>query len=388
MFKNSLLSRRRLLHAGLSVVAGVGAVTVGKNKYLQYRIYALDNPKRDFRVAGQTPLKKRAAAKGLIYGAAAMQDYLISNKNFQTSFVRECGILVPENDLKWDAIRPTPERFDFTKSDWLAKFARTHGMLFRGHTLVWHQQLPQWFKEVVNRQNAEKFLLEHITTVTKRYAGQMHSWDVVNEAIQPQDGRADGLRNTPWLEFLGADYIELAFRAAAAADPKAMLVYNDYGIEYDYQEHETRRTIVLKLLERLKSRGVPIHALGMQSHLMGHERRFNLKKLRSFLTDVASLGLKIIITELDVVDQKLPLNTTVRDRIIAAHYKDYLSVVLDEPAVIAVLTWGLSDKYTWHSSFNPRSDGAPVRTLLLDTNMKRKLVWNAMARAFDQAPKR
>ncbi|WP_414585913.1 endo-1,4-beta-xylanase [Scytonema sp. PCC 10023] len=388
MFKNSSITRRRFVYMGVSGLAGATAVAVGKDSYQMYQSQALDNLKRDFKVVGQTPLKKRATAKGLIYGAASGRDFLVSDKNLKTSIVRECGILVPENELKWDAVRPAPDKFDFTRADWLAQFARTHNMLFRGHTLVWYMQLPNWFKEVVNRQNAEKFLVEHITTVTKRYAGRMHSWDVVNEAIEPDDGQKAGLRKSPWLQFLGPDYIELAYRVAAQADPKAMLVYNENALEYSGRKEEVKRTAVLKLLERLKSRGTPIHALGIQSHLVAQEGALNAKKLRTFLSDVASLGLKILITELDVSDQKLPSDPAVRDRIVASVYEDYLSVVLDEKAVIAVLNWGLSDRHTWLSTFTPRSDGAPVRPLPLDSSFKPKLAWNAMARAFDQARKR
>ncbi|TFI51781.1 endo-1,4-beta-xylanase [Mastigocladus laminosus UU774] len=387
MLKKVSLSRRNFLYASLSVLAGTSAVGIETDRNFMYS-QVLDNSSKEFKVVGKTSLKDRAKAKGLMYGAAAVQDDLVSNKDLKTSFIRECNMLVPDYQLKWDNIRPTPKKFDFTKSDWLAQFAQFHNIFFRGHTLVWHQALPVWFQEVVNYKNAENFLVEHIKTVTKHYRGRIHSWDVVNEAIEPDDGRTDGLRKTPWLEFLGTDYIELAFRTAAACDPKAMLVYNDYGLEYEAYQDGAKRTAVLKLLERLKSRGTPIHALGMQSHLMGHIPDFNAKKLRSFLADVASLGLKILITELDVIDQKLTSDPIVRDRIVARIYEDYLNIVLDERAVIAVLTWGLSDKYTWVSNFFPRSDKLAVRPLPLDSNMKSKLAWNAVARAFDHAPKR
>jgi endo-1,4-beta-xylanase len=300
-------------------------------------------------------------------------------------FAQECGILVPENDMKWKTLRPTPDSFNFVQSDWLAEFAEEHKMLLRGHTLVWHEALPKWFKDTVNRQNALPILLKHIETVAGRYAGKIHSWDVVNEVVLPKDGRSDGLRNTPWLQLLGPDYIDIAFRAAAKADPQALLVYNDYGLDYDTREHEAKRVAVLKLLERLKSKGTPIQAFGMQAHLWGDETRFNPKKLKVFLQEIAGLGLKILITEMDVRDQKLPVDADVRDRIVAGVYEDYLSVVLEEPAVIAVLTWGLSDRYTWLSEFNPRDDKAPVRTLPLDRRLQRKLAWNAIARAFDNA---
>jgi endo-1,4-beta-xylanase len=165
-------------------------------------------------------------------------------------------------------------------------------------------------------------------------------------------------------------------------------VYNDYGLDYNTPEDEGRRVAVLRWLERLKSIGTPVHALGIQAHLRADETRFNPRKLRTFLNDVAGLGLKLIISELDVADNKLPKDVNVRDRIVAGVYEDYLSVVLDEPAVIALITWGLSDRSTWLSQHTPREDKAPVRPLPLDDQLNRKLAWNAIARAFDKAPRR
>jgi endo-1,4-beta-xylanase len=392
MSKNRLMTRRNVLWLGLGTVASMGAVANSKEMYKNQKIQSLYNPKRNFAVVGEASLKQRALDKKLIYGAAALYKDLSTQTEFATSFAQECGMLVPEWEFKWSAgnalLRPGPDKFDFSATDWMANFAQTHGLLFRGHTLVWGLSLPSWFKETVNPQNAEQFLVNHIKTVVGRYAGRMHSWDVVNEAIEPFDKRADNLRKNPWLEFLGPDYIDLAFRIAAQTDPKAMLVYNDYGLDYDNSKDEARRKGVLKLLENLKSKGTPIHALGIQAHLAGDSTEFNAKKVRNFLKEVANLGLKILITELDVVDKNLPLDVTVRDRIIAGVYEDYLSVALDEPAVIAVVTWGLSDGYTYISEFEPRADGAPVRPLPLDTNLKRKLAWNAIARSLKRTSRR
>ena len=290
-------------------------------------------------------------------------------------------------------VRPSTSSFNLTETDSFARFASDHGMLFRGHPLIWHDLIPQWLTDKFNNPNTtskeiENIFINHVSTIVRRYAGRTHSWDVVNEGIETDDGRADGLKNTPWLKFLGPDYIDLAFRVAAEADPKAILVYNENGLENDVSKDEAKRTAVLKLLERLKSKGTPIHALGVQSHIWAGGNDFNLKKLRKFLADVASLGLKIMITELDVTDKDLPVNIDDRDRIVAGIYEDYLSVVLDEPAVIAIITWGLSDRYTWLSSYAPRSDHAPLRPLPLDSDLKHKLAWNAIARAFDKARKR
>lgn len=389
MARKQIAIGRRAFLLGLGSLAGAGAVSVGGGlSQLNNQILAIASQGRDFTVVGETPLRDRAAAKGLIYGAATVKRMLDSDPEYARRFAQECGILVPDWQLKWRTVHPTPKSFDFAAADWLAEFARAHQMLFRGHTLVWHEDLPPWFQEQVNSQNAKQILLKHITTLVKHYAGKIHSWDVVNEAILPDDHQVRGLRNTPWLKLLGPDYIEIAFRAAAEADPRALLVYNDHHLDYDRSDDERRRTAVLRLLERLKSRGVPIHALGMQAHLNAEETRFNSKKLRNFLQEIAGLGLKITITEMDVTDQKLPRDVGVRDRIIAGMYEDYLSVVLDEPATIAVLTWGLSDRYSWLTKYKPRDDRASVRPLPLDAQYRRKLAWKAMARAFDNAPVR
>jgi endo-1,4-beta-xylanase len=387
MRQQKLLTRRRTLYLGLGTLAGIGALTTGKfiNNFQQKQVLA--NQHRTFNVVGTTPLKERAARKGLIYGADCGTLDLQSAPELQTVLVQECAMLVT-GFLKWDMLRPTADNFNFTRGDWYVKFAEQHRLLLRGHTLVWHDALPRWFKETVNQQNAQQFLQQHIEKVVGHYTGKMHSWDVVNEAINVEDGLSNGFRKSPWLDLLGADYIDNAFRLAAQVDPKALLVYNDYGLEYDTPEDEAKRNAVLKLLERLKSKGTPVHAFGMQSHLLGDETRFNPEKLRTFFRNVASLGLKILITEMDVIDKKLSSDITVRDRIIAGVYEDYLSAALDEKAVIAVISWGLSDRYTWLSTFQPRTDKASVRPLPFDDQMQRKLAWNAIARAFDNAPKR
>lgn len=387
MLKKQILYSRRAFLFGLGTLAGASTCTIA-SRMKQPVADLMQNFEagiRNFRVVGDTPLRDRASAKGLIYGAATGYQQLSRDAAFANHLARECGILVAEGGLKWKDIQPHPNTLDFKQGDWLAKFARDRGLLFRGHTLIWHQALPDWFAEKVNRQNAEQILIEHITTVAGRYAGTMHSWDVVNEAIYPADGRSDGLRRTPWLDLLGPQYIDLAFQAAARADPQALLVYNDHRMDYDTPEMEARRVSVLKVLEGLKSRQTPVQALGIQGHLFAEEMPFNPKKLRKFLSDVAGLGLKILITELDVTDRKLPSDINIRDRLVAGVYEDYLDVVLDEPAVIGVLTWGLSDRYTWLSSYRPRQDGLSVRPLPLDVNFNRKLAWNAIARAFDRS---
>lgn len=387
MFKNLRLNRRQALWFGLTTLAGMGTIGGHKFSSLAQQIAAVSSS-TNFTAVGTNSLRQRAAAKGLIYGAAVRHKSLASNPTFNKSFANECGVLVPEWDLKWATLRPDINSFDFTYADWLANYARNQKMLFRGHTLVWHDSLPAWFGQKVNQSNAKQVLLKHIETVVRRYAGQIHSWDVVNEAINIKDGRSDGLRNTPWLKLLGPDYIEIAFRAAAKADPKALLVYNDYGLDVDYWEDEAKRSAVLKLLERLKSKGTPIHALGIQAHMEARTTRFNPSRLVEFVRRVAKLGLKVMITEMDVRDTNLPNDPVIRANAVAYVYKDYLSAVLKEPSVIGVMTWGLSDRYTWLAEDGQPLTGAPVKPLPLDYDFKRKSAWYAIASALDQAPKR
>jgi endo-1,4-beta-xylanase len=328
-------------------------------------------------------LRLRAESRGLLYGACGSHRALAEDSEYARHFAAECGILVPENDLKMGPLRPTPERFDFERSDWLAEFATKHGMKLRGHTLVWHNQLPKWFEAVATAGNARQLMESHIREVAGRYRGRMHSWDVVNEAIDPKSGRPDGLRKTPWLERLGPEYLEMAFHAAAEADPKAMLVYNDFGLDYDQPDQQARRVAVLGLLRRLKKGGVPLHAFGTQAHLSANNANFKAETVKRFFGEVAELGLKILITELDVKDNGLPEEFADRDAAVARHYESYLNAALANKVVIAVLTWGLSDRYTWLSRQTTRPSGTGGRCMPLDREFQRKPAWDAMARAFD-----
>ena len=341
------------------------------------------------RAAADDSLRARAAARGLLYGAAAAYGPLQRDPGYAAHFAEECGILVPENVLKWGPVHPEPERFDFTAADFLAGFAAKNAMRMRGHTLVWHNQLAPWFRTTVTAENARAHLEMHIRTVMGHFQGRMHSWDVVNEAVHPPDGRDDGLRKTPWLEMLGPEYLDMAYTIAAEADPRALLCYNDYGLDYDTPADAAKRAAVLKLLRGLVRRKVPVQGFGMQAHLSARQRKdFKPETLRRFFGEIADLGLKILITELDVADQSLPADIAGRDSAVAAVYESYLTAALAEPAVVAVLTWGLTDKYTWLASQQRRDDGAPVRVLPLDRDYQRKPAWRAMVKAFDAAEKR
>ncbi len=331
-----------------------------------------------------------AAAKGILFGTEVRDEVLTADPALADVVTEDAALVVPGLELKWPALRPSADRYDFAAADRLLQFTETAGLGLRGHTLVWHEVIPDWLKREAEAGRLKQRVDEHIARVVGHYAGKMHSWDVANEVLEPRHGQPGGLRNSMFLKALGPGYIEAAFRTAAKADPGALLCINEYDLEYDHPQHESRRQAMLALLTDLVSRGVPVHALGIQAHLEVGKYRFDPGLLRAFLAKVTKLGLQIFITELDVNDRALPPDEIARDRAVAAHYGEFLAAALAEPAVTTVLTWGLSDKYSWLSTVSEqrRADGRPTRGLPYDENLIRKPAWQAIADAFAKAPAR
>ena len=204
------------------------------------------------------------------------------------------------------------------------------------------------------------------------------------------------------LRALGPDYFEAAFREARAADPGALLLYNDYDLELDAPDQAARRDALFHLLDRLQKARIPIDGVGLQSHLkLARMAEFHEKTYRAFLHDLAQRGLKICITELDVDDRGAPAaaeerdrrRAAERDRAVADVYARFLAVALDEPAVAALVTWGLVDPYSWlnHTKYFTqfvRADGLPQRPLLYDAGFRPKPACDAVLHALEQAPRR
>jgi len=347
------------------------------------------------------PLRVVGARRGILAGCAVQVQHLRDDPMYAALVAQQAGIIVEESALKMGPLRPSPTEFFFDNADYLFAFAKQHKMKVRGHNFVWHQQVPKWFDGFVTQANAERVLVEHIERVGGRYAGRVHSWDVVNEAIEIKDGLAGGFRNSPWQKLLpGKDaevprYIEIAFRTARRADPKAMLVYNDYGIEGSDAQSEAKRKAVMTLLRNMQARGIPLDALGVQSHLSagshdayGPEFAYGAG-LRAMIAEVRTMGLKVLLTEMDVNDRKLPADNVVRDVAVASTYGGYLREALADESVIALLTWGISDKYTWLDYGNQqREDKSPQRCLPFDSQMQAKAAFFAEREALDGAVKR
>lgn len=329
-------------------------------------------------------LRERAAARGLLYGAAA-KTFELGDPAFSEALAREAGILVPEYEMKRDAVEAVRGRFDFSGVDALLAFAHRHRMAFRGHPLVWHLANPDWLVDALSSSRDSTLLTGYITTVVDRLRGRLHSVDVVNEALLPSDGRADALRETPWLKAFGPGYIDAAYHAAHAADPDLLLVYNDWGCEAGAPGNDRARAATLNFLERALARGVPIHALGLQGHLAAFGAAVDQNKLHVFLEQVRALGLKILVTEHDVDDRGGPTDAVLRDKAVADASRRFLDVMLGCEATIAVLTWGLSDRFLEPAGWRETLWRGPPRELPLDSDLQRRAMWRAMAASFARA---
>jgi endo-1,4-beta-xylanase len=371
--------RRRILAGGLAVL---GAAMVPLRA----------SPGR---AAEAATLRKLAAQKGLVFGTTIAASQITGDRPFVDLVGQEAALVVAENEMKWQVMnRGAPGDDDYGPADTIANFAAANHLVLRGHNLLWYHRTPNWYFDLTDRQEQERAVVAHIKQLAGRYRGRIHSWDVVNEPIEPRDGRQDGLRTAVFLETLGPEYLDLAYHTARDADPDARLVVNEYDIELDAPEQEARRIALLHLLERMQRSGTPVEAVGIQAHLTAvGGPPFSARLLRRFLADIAGLGLTIQITELDVTDENAPADVTVRDSLVADTYRRFLDAALDEPAVKMVVTWGLSDRYSWivrRETYQAkwRTDDVESRPLPFDAGLEAKPAFEAMVHSFSHAPPR
>ena len=326
-------------------------------------------------------LRSAGVTRNLLVGCATQDHHLTDAPDYVELLKAQASILVTENVMKFGPLRPTPTTFFFDDADRVVNFAKANEMKMRGHNFVWHKNLGKWFDGYATSANAEQILVDHIETVAGRYAGQLHSWDVVNEAVLVEDGLPDGLRKSPWLTLMGPGYLDVAYRTARRADPKAMLVYNDYGIEGENEAAQKKREAVLALLRGMQDRKVPIDAMGVQSHLSAGPNHTYGEGLMKLLDQVHAMGLKVLVTEMDVNDRDLPPDIPARDAAVADVYGKYLGMVTPHPAVCAVVTWGITDRWTWLNSEASRKDGQHERPLPFDEALTPKPAFTAMVGA-------
>jgi endo-1,4-beta-xylanase len=324
-----------------------------------------------------------ASARGLHFGAAAENNMPGLPRAYQELFLQQCELF--SADLSWASTGPTPGAVDLSRVDPTLSFAFNHGLRLTGSHLLWYEAFPSWFGHAGNRDRINEVVVEHVTQMVSTFRGRTFSWNVVNEAIEPREGRSDGLRVRGLFDRIDLSAIILAFRAAKDADPQALLTYNDYGLESDTAEQQARRDTLLRLLDTFARNNTPIGAIGLQSHLiLGDDQPFNEVKYRKFLSNISSRGLKIIISELDVLEPASQHSTLDTDRAVADLYTRFLSTALDERAVTAVVVWALSDRYSWLRERKRRA----LRPLPFDENFRPKPAFYAILDALRHAPSR
>jgi len=329
--------------------------------------------------AGPNSLDAIAQGKGLRFGTAVgMGQY--PDERYRALVESECGVIVPENELKMQAIHPVgPDQFDFSRADILVDYATKHGLKVRGHNLIWHHPkwMPRWSETYDYgphpADRVAEILTNHVNTVCRRYADRIYTWDVVNEAVDNNNGV---MRETAFSKAMGSPeaVLDLAFRTARAAVPGCELVYNDY-MNWDTTAHMGG---VLHLLEGFRKRNVPVDTLGLQSHLsarpgisrggFGPEQE---RAWRGFLDAVTGMGYRLQITEFDVNDAAIPGDFAARDAAVADLTRAYLDCTLSYREVGVVMVWGMTDRYSWlQRSQNRRPDGQPLRCCPYDADFR------------------
>lgn len=301
--------------------------------------------------------------------------------------LKQFNSMTPENAMKMGPIHPRENEYYWRDADSIMAFAERNHIRVRGHNLCWHNQAPRWIftnekGDTVSKEILLQRLKDHITTVVNRYKGRIYAWDVVNEAVS--DRKDEYLRNSAWYRICGEDFIAKAFEYAHAADPKALLFYNDYN-EIDPMKREK----IYRLVKGLKDAGVPIHGIGLQAHWAVNEP--SDEELENTLSRFTSLGLQVQITELDIsvynkehnARERKPADTNTEftaekeQQQIEMYRKCFAAFQKYRKQISSVTFWNISDRSSWLDNFPVR--GRKDYPLLFDKNLQpKKAYWEVV----------
>lgn len=351
--------------------------------------------------AAQEPSLKDVFKGHFLIGTALNTDQFFERDARALPLIKKhFNSVTPENVLKWEVVHPLPGVYDFKWADKYVEFGQKNGMFIIGHTLAWHSQTPFWVwmdtpGRNVSRDTALNRLHDHIMTVVGHYKGRVNGWDVLNEVLN-EDGT---LRNSKWFEIIGEDYIAKAYQWAHEADPAAELYYNDYGLE-----NPAKRAGAVALIKKLQEQGIKITGVGLQEH--NRLERPSAAQVDTTIATFAALGLKVMITELDIDVLPPPLyyrgaditwRAELRDRLspyhaalpdsvqqaLANRYAELFRVFLKHQGTIERVTfWGVTDGDSWIN--NSPVIGRVNYPLLFDRKGKPKPAFQAVVRTVSQ----
>ncbi|WP_312034446.1 endo-1,4-beta-xylanase [Actinoplanes sp. TBRC 11911] len=303
-------------------------------------------------------------------GTAVDANALNADATYRAAVAKEFDQVTPENAMKWSEVEPVQGQFNWGPADELVAFARAHGQKVRGHTLVWHSQLPSWLTEdAFTPAQLRDLLRKHIFTEVGRYKGKIWAWDVANEVFN-DDGT---MRDTIWLRALGPNYIADAFRWAHQADPNALLFLNDYNAEW----LNPKTDAYYNLIKTLRKQGVPVQGMGMQGHLALQYGLPNTVLQNAQRFD--SLGIKTAYTEVDIRMQ-LPVDVY-KSAAQSEGFGSLLRACLLVRGCVSYTLWGFTDKYSWVPGF---FDGEGSATPM-DENFQPKPAYYTMRETFQLA---
>jgi endo-1,4-beta-xylanase len=345
-------------------------------------------------LSAQTTLRQAGAQRALLMGAAADADEfgepdpLVLEPAYAATLGSQYNMLEAENAMKWNPIHPAQNTYNFEPGDQLVAFAQAHQMQVRGHNLCWGSYNPAWVTALAATATPAAMaavLQDHINAVVTHYKGQVFAWDVVNEAVSDtQTGTGTAMKDSIWynqpgIGTAGTGYVEQALRWARAADPGALLFYNDYSIEAPGAKFNA----VYAMVKDFTARGVPIDGVGMQMHIdtSGYPSSAGLAQNIQQLT---ALGVQVHITEMDV-KLAVDANGNASSAALQAQAQTYqriLTVCLQNPGCTAFQTWGFSDKHSWIPSSYPGYGAA----LPFDASYQPKPAFSTMISALQTVP--
>ncbi len=347
--------------------------------------------------SGASTLRALGAQVELRVGTAATPLDL-SDPTLSQITASQFSVLTPENEMKWQVVEPTQGNFDWTGADNLVSFAEEHRARVRGHTLVWHNQLPTWLTQgvtsgAISNSQLLDLLHQHITTEVSRYRGRIWQWDVVNEMFT--DANPSQINPSDfWISHLGSGIIADAFRWAHAADPHALLCYNDYNIAGE-DGSNAKFSAAFSMVKSLLAQGVPIDCVGDQGHL-DLQFGFNPTLMTQDLQAYANLGVKVALTEVDVrtfvettdsnqtpiVSKTDSTTNHTANPAGADWYNGMLQACLAVRSCISFTVWGFDDSESWvPSTFKGEGDAD-----LYDVSLNPKPQYTALQQTLSLAP--